>query len=139
MHKQDVLDAIQQYQKLSNEIRDIAIKMATVRHLMYRDDPETCYIDFEIDTFDGKQIIIANFSEYYCGEENYSNIEIPLHYFWTADVVAAETEAWAAQLKASAEAAELRKIKEKRLREEKDEERNRKLYEQLKNKYEGTK
>ena len=86
MHdEQAVLDALQQYQKLSNKIRGIAIKMATVRQLMFRDAPETCYTGFEIDTFNGREIIIANFSEHYCGETDYSNLEIPLHYFWTED------------------------------------------------------
>ena len=139
MHEQDVLDAIKQYQKLSNEIRDIAIKMATVRYLMYRDDPDTCYTDFEIDIFNGKQIIIANFSEYFCGETNYSSLEIPLHYFWTKDVVAAETEAWAGHILELAAAEERRKIEKQQQQKQQDEKRDRKLYEELKKKYESTK
>lgn len=93
----ELLNILSEYERLESEIRRIALIMAEIRGIVSHRN-NTSYTGFDIENgVDGKPLIIANFEEYYSGSTDYDHFNIPLHYFWTEDVKAAETVAYAAE------------------------------------------
>jgi hypothetical protein len=133
----ELLKILSDYEKLEAEIRRIALIMAEIRGIVSHRN-NTSYTGFDIENgVDGKPVIVANFEEYYSGDTDYDHFKIPLHYFWTEDVKAAATVAYAAERAEETRLAKLAEEEKKRKNAVDQEASERAVLARLKKKYEG--